>query len=744
MLTADTKYDSDLVENSSLIICTPDRAEELTRDPRDLDMLTKKLRLVLIGEIQYLADEKRGHCLEAFICRLKLNCQLTGNRVRFVAASSTVGDLDSVCRFFGENTKKIKFGEETRLVPLEKVVIGYDFPESYNEFKFDKILNDNLINVLNIYQKGQQAQIFCPTRKLAEQTAEHLKRGNFRRFIGNTKELAEMANKINVSDLKECFLTGVSYHHGGLSNKDKTIVEQAFKKNLTNILVCTTSLAVGINLPANLIIIKGTFRYINSKFIQYSENEIGQMIARAGRQQRVADPNHAVNLVGLSNRTPGKATVVIMTKNCYKPMYERILNDKAMESKLRNHLCEYVNAEVILEHLVSFDDVLNYVRQSYLYLRLRANPELYNISKNADADGAVTKWVENILKDLNAHRVIKYTPPPAKRIERTEIGLIMSSNRISFPTLKSLNKIDQTTIGGILGSLCACQELSEYANLRNDEKAALTELNKGTQLRFPIRSKGSFRIQDVAQKINCLIQAELADLLAGCQPGFSSDAYFYVKTARRLAKALLDLMYIQQPRRAFSTFRSAILLSKSLNAGVWDDSLRLTKQFPKIGSVLCGKLTEAGYTSFERLRSARGSDIEMICGRNPPFGDDLLTVINRVPEYQLTIVQMQVSTEMFKAELTVRIELKNYYHRPEGDAWLVVGDEEDTLLFAKKIAISMFDTSDHTIEFEYAVSKVKSGKLSFGLINESVVGADCVFDYVPKYSGIYSGIGSKM
>ena len=460
------------------------------------------------------------------------------------------------------------------------------------------------------------------------------------------------------------------------------------------------------------------------------------MIARAGRQQKVANPNHSAGLVGVSERT-NKATVVIMTKNCYKAVYERMLNE-SLESRLRNHLCEYINAEVILGHLGSFDDVLDYIRRSYLYLRLKANPELYSIPKNADADVTVRRWVENILKELQTHQVIKLAADQS--IERTEIGRIMSQGKLSLRTLKSFGKMDQTSIGGILHFLCNCPELTDHANLRNDEKAALSELNKGNNLRFPIRNKGTYKIQDLDQKINCLIQAELADQLAGgpnVQTNFGLDAYLYAKIARRLAKALLDLMYIQQPRRAtFSTFRSAVMLSKSLNAGIWDDSQRLTKQFPKIGTVLCGKFTEAGYTSFERLRNARSSDIEMICGRNPPFGDDLLTQIHRVPEYELKIIQQSQCGEMFKAELTVRIELKNYYRQPEGDAWLIVGDEEDTLLFAKKIAITMFDTADHTIEFEYMVSKAKSGKLNFCLINDSVVGADCLIDYLPKYTGV--------
>jgi replicative superfamily II helicase len=42
---------------------------------------------------------------------------------------------------------------------------------------------------------------------------------------------------------------------------------------------------VGVNLPAHLVVIKGTFQYINGQFVEYSELDIMQMMGRAGRPQ---------------------------------------------------------------------------------------------------------------------------------------------------------------------------------------------------------------------------------------------------------------------------------------------------------------------------------------------------------------------------------------------------------------------------------------------------------------------------
>ncbi len=55
--------------------------------------------------------------------------------------------------------------------------------------------------------------------------------------------------------------------------------------NLLFDLVCTSTLAIGVNLPAHLVIIKSTKFYSTPVYIDYSITQIMQMIGRAGRPQ---------------------------------------------------------------------------------------------------------------------------------------------------------------------------------------------------------------------------------------------------------------------------------------------------------------------------------------------------------------------------------------------------------------------------------------------------------------------------
>lgn len=126
----------------------------------------------------------------------------------------------------------------------------------------------------------------------------------------------------------------------------------------------------------------------------------------------------------------------------------------------------------------------------------------------------------------------------------------------------------------------------------------------------------------------------------------------------------------------------------------------------------------------------------MACNRQSPFGDKFMNFVNKVPDYELEIKQIAISSELFKADLIVSIKLVNHLNQPEGNSWLISGDEENSLLFAKKIPVTMFDTDDHTIEFEYQVNRVKNGVLTFNLINEFVVGCDKLVTFTPNYKNI--------
>ncbi len=46
---------------------------------------------------------------------------------------------------------------------------------------------------------------------------------------------------------------------------------------------CTSTLAVGVNLPCNMVIIKNTVNYQGAVLKEYTDLEIMQMLGRAGR-----------------------------------------------------------------------------------------------------------------------------------------------------------------------------------------------------------------------------------------------------------------------------------------------------------------------------------------------------------------------------------------------------------------------------------------------------------------------------
>ena len=81
--------------------------------------------------------------------------------------------------------------------------------------------------------------------------------------------------------------SGVAYHHAGLSVQDRSAVEKGYLNGDINVICCTSTLAVGVNLPCHMVIIKNTvaFQGPTAGCKEYSDIEVMQMLGRAGRPQ---------------------------------------------------------------------------------------------------------------------------------------------------------------------------------------------------------------------------------------------------------------------------------------------------------------------------------------------------------------------------------------------------------------------------------------------------------------------------
>lgn len=107
----------------------------------------------------------------------------------------------------------------------------------------------------------------------------------------------------------------VGFHHAGLNPHERQQVEQAFITGDINVLCCTATLAVGVNLPCHLVIIKNTVCWDteSASCVEYSDLDMMQMLGRAGRPQ-----------------FDKSAVAVIMTKREKTQRYERMVQGQAL------------------------------------------------------------------------------------------------------------------------------------------------------------------------------------------------------------------------------------------------------------------------------------------------------------------------------------------------------------------------------------------------------------------------------
>ena len=82
---------------------------------------------------------------------------------------------------------------------------------------------------------------------------------NFHKYL-SIRDIAEIENnfisKMKVKDEKliAAMTNGVAFHHAGLDLQKRKLVEDAYKSGKIKILLSTTTLIAGVNLPATLVI----------------------------------------------------------------------------------------------------------------------------------------------------------------------------------------------------------------------------------------------------------------------------------------------------------------------------------------------------------------------------------------------------------------------------------------------------------------------------------------------------------
>lgn len=178
--------------------------------------------------------------------------------------------------------------------------------------------------------------------------------------------LLEASSKMTDNKMKIMVKSGIGCHHAGMPSEIRFLIETLFRGGNLPLLITTSTLSLGVNLPAHLVIIKSTQQYVAGEYKEYSELSLLQMIGRAGRPQYDTS-----------------ATAVIMTKHTTKQKYQKMVEGKELiESNLHNNLKEHLNSEIALSTITDFKQALNWLQTTFLFIRALKNPRHYKIPQH--------------------------------------------------------------------------------------------------------------------------------------------------------------------------------------------------------------------------------------------------------------------------------------------------------------------------------------------------------------------------
>ncbi|GMH66572.1 hypothetical protein TL16_g04462, partial [Triparma laevis f. inornata] len=156
---------------------------------------------------------------------------------------------------------------------------------------------------------------------------------------------------------------GFGIHHAGLAKSDRELVEDLFADKHMQVLVCTATLAWGVNLPAHSVIIKGT-QIFDGKEQRYVDHSIADMLCMIGKAGRAGVDSSAKALVLC--HSPKKAH---LKKLLFDPL--------PVESHLDGYLHDAFMSEVCTKVVENQQEALDYLTWSFMYRRLGKNPIYY-------------------------------------------------------------------------------------------------------------------------------------------------------------------------------------------------------------------------------------------------------------------------------------------------------------------------------------------------------------------------------
>ncbi|KAJ1745624.1 putative helicase mug81, partial [Coemansia sp. RSA 1591] len=428
-MTGDVAPDPESIRQADIIITTPEKWDGVSRAWHAREYV-QQVSLVIIDEIHLLGGD-RGPILEVIVSRMNHIAAQTAQTVRVVGLSTALANARDLADWLGiAKVGLYNFRHSVRPVPLEIYIDG--FPGRHYCPRMAS-MNRPAYRAIRMHSPQKPVIIFVSSRRQTRLTAQDLiafcgMEDNPRHFLHmDDNEIEAVLERTDDPNLRLSLSFGIGMHHAGLTQNDRKICEQLFHDRKIQILIATSTLAWGVNLPAHLVILKGTEFYdAKSKgYVDFPLTDVLQMIGRAGRPQ-----------------FDDRAVARIFVTDTKKEFYKKFLHESfPVESSLHKHLHEHINAEVAGGTITSAQDAVEYLSWTYLYRRLRQNPTYYGVEDSSErgVNAYLSKLVVECFGELERALCVTVDFDYAKgkvSVAPTPLGKIASQYYLSHTTMQ--------------------------------------------------------------------------------------------------------------------------------------------------------------------------------------------------------------------------------------------------------------------------------------------------------------------
>ena len=409
--------------NSDLSVMVFESFDALTRFSWNV---LREVDTLIIDEFHMIGEYSRGPTLESAITRAKI----INPSLRIIALSATLKNIDEIEQWLDGKTVEHNY----RPVPLNKEVLDAEMFNTKNK-------NDVIVKIVEkAIEDNSQALSFVSTRRFTESLATYgakkidkkttkEQKQKFKQVADKLLEVPKKKGSLPTTTclkLAEAAEKGVVFHHAGLFNEQKEIIEDEFRKGNILMITATPSLMYGVNLPSKYVVIRDHTRWTSNGPASIPVFDYEQMSGRAGRPQ--------YDDVGYSYLVAKTMDEAFDLEARYVNGEIELTNSKLIDNK--DAIYKQIIAQIASSLSKNLDDLNDFFGKTLYGFQMKNNPSMSMFAQDS------LNWeLESALEFLLQNGIIRATP---EGLKTTDFGNLIAKSNYAVETAVKIKEYVST------------------------------------------------------------------------------------------------------------------------------------------------------------------------------------------------------------------------------------------------------------------------------------------------------------